>query len=84
MNPFGDSTADQYAEKKNQEIQALIEMSIQDLKEIAGIDSLNDATVRMFLKNFAREVEGKVSTSILRPLMEGMMKPRAAQFPPGL
>lgn len=83
MNPFGDSTADKYAEVKNQEIQALIEMSIQDLKEIIGTDTLNDATIRLFLKNFTREVEGKVSTSILRPLMEGMMKPRAAQVPPG-
>jgi hypothetical protein len=82
MNPFGDSTADKYAEKKDQEIQALIEMSIQDLKEIVGTD-VNDATLRLFLKNFTREVEGKVSTSILRPLMEGMLKPRMPQgFPP--
>lgn len=81
---FNDSTADKFNEQKNAEIQALIEMSIQDLKEIAGIDTLNDATVRMFLKNFAREVEGKTSTAIMRPLIEGLTKPRAAQFPPGL
>lgn len=87
---FDSTNADKYNDEKNKEIIALIETNIQDLKEIIGEDTLNDATIRLFLKNFAREVEGKTTSSIMRPLIEGLTKPRmnpAMQqmpFPPGL
>lgn len=87
---FDSTEADKYDDVKNKEIIALIETSIQNLKEIIGKDTLNDATIRLFLKNFAREIEGKTTTAVMRPLLEGLRRPRITPpmqqmpFPPGL